>query len=597
MNLIQFKGLPSSPTKLEHVSYCINPQCQQRENPHSAARCQNCGTSLLIHDRIRLIRPLRPLKQDSPSSTEVFEVEDSGTEWNRYSAPRVMKVLSSPDPKAIELLEREALVLGLLEHPGIPNVTIDDSFTFVPNNSSLELHCLVMQKFEGENLEQWLVVHGRISQALALDWLNQLVTILDQVHRSGFFHRDIKPSNIMLQPDGQLALIDFGGAREVTSTYLAKVSRGGGTDITTGSQYEVTVIRTACFSPLEQINGQAVPQSDFYAIGRTFAYLITGVNLIDLPSDSRSGRLTWRNKAPQIDKPLADLIDWLMAPAPGRRPQTTRVILHYLKGRLPHQLRLGRLIRSTPFRVGAVALAALMLVGGYQGGRRLLANYYFGQGLQADSEDRLQDATSSYQKALQLDSQSVVTHNNLAAVCWEDKDFPCAISHYQRALQLKPDYWQAHYGLGSVYDDLGDYRLAEQSYQRAVQYNPTLAVDAINNLSRLKNRQGEYKAAIDLAQSGLQKADDPITLAALYKNLGWAELKLQQYDKSRADLQAAADLDPQRADTFCLLAQLQETQKDWSGAQRFWKNCLGYDSDLPEVKEWQDQVLRQLFQK
>ena len=47
------------------------------------------------------------------------------------------------------------------------------------------------------------------SYKIALDWLYQLVEILEFVHNNSFFHRDIKPANIMLRPDGKLVLIDF----------------------------------------------------------------------------------------------------------------------------------------------------------------------------------------------------------------------------------------------------------------------------------------------------------------------------------------------------------------------------------------------------
>ncbi len=72
--------------------------------------------------------------------------------------------------------------------------------------------------------------------------------------------------------------LDFGGAREITKTYLAKVSTSGGTSTGTSLGYEVTAVRTACYSPLEQINGQAVPQSDFYALGRTLVYSVTVID-------------------------------------------------------------------------------------------------------------------------------------------------------------------------------------------------------------------------------------------------------------------------------------------------------------------------------
>lgn len=307
------------------MSYCINPSCVERENVEGAETCKTCGTTLSLNGRIRLIAPLRPI--DLHRYSDVFEVDDEGTR-------RVMKVLKWQDPKLIELLERESLILRLLRHPGIPKSRIYDYFTFTPNNSSIELHCFCMDKVEGENLEQWMKSHGKISQSMVEQWLKELVKILHKVHRSGFFHRDIKPANIIVQPDGKLALIDFGAARQVTNTYLAKIGGGGANKTGIGGQYEITVVSSAWYSPLEQIYGQAVPQSDFYALGRTFAYLLTGIELFKLPSDPLSGKLLWRSHAPQINRPLADLIDEMLEPAPGKRPHKTGIILDRLDARV-----------------------------------------------------------------------------------------------------------------------------------------------------------------------------------------------------------------------------------------------------------------------
>ncbi|MEH2002727.1 MAG: hypothetical protein V7L00_29020 [Nostoc sp.] len=60
--------------------------------------------------------------------------------------------------------------------------------------------------------------------------------------------------------------------------------------------------------------------------------LLTGIQLMDLPIDKKTGNLIWRGKAPQIDNPFADFIEELMAPLPGQRPQTTKVILQRLEG-------------------------------------------------------------------------------------------------------------------------------------------------------------------------------------------------------------------------------------------------------------------------
>ncbi|MEP0873343.1 serine/threonine protein kinase [Trichocoleus desertorum AS-A10] len=291
------------------MSYCINPKCPVRQNPDDIAACLACGTPLLIQQRYRLVNPLREL--DEPSQAEIFAIDDQGK-------IKVMKVLKNP--RLLKLFEREAKTLQQLKHSGIPQVELDGFFTVTIHDNPQILYCLVMQKIEGKNLEQWLEQQGPISEVLAWQWLKQLIEVLEKVHQHELFHRDIKLSNIMLQPQGQLALIDFGTVREVTNTYLAKV----------GSGREVTGIVSPGYTPLEQVNGKAVPQSDFYALGRSFVYLLTGKHPIDLPEDPQTGTLIWRNTAPQVSSRFADLIDDLMAPFPGQRPLNTQEILQRL---------------------------------------------------------------------------------------------------------------------------------------------------------------------------------------------------------------------------------------------------------------------------
>ncbi|WP_428011548.1 protein kinase domain-containing protein [Baaleninema sp.] len=235
---------------------------------------------------------------------------------------KVIKVLYKNHPKAVSLFQQEAKVLSRLSHPGIPKVEPDGYFVYWPPNSEEPVHCLVMEKIEGLNLTEWLEERKNepIDKKVAVEWLKQLVDILEQVHKQHYFHRDIKPHNIMRRPQGQLVLIDFGTAREVTGTYLNKV--GGGQN--------VTEIISAGYTPPEQINGKAVPQSDFYALGRTFVYLMTGKKPTEFPEHPRTGKLQWRDGAPQIPEALADIIDYMMAPFPGNRPQHAQMILRSL---------------------------------------------------------------------------------------------------------------------------------------------------------------------------------------------------------------------------------------------------------------------------
>uniref|UniRef100_A0A8J6ZJB8 non-specific serine/threonine protein kinase n=2 Tax=Desmonostoc muscorum TaxID=1179 RepID=A0A8J6ZJB8_DESMC len=540
-----------------------------------------------------------------------------------------MKVLKSQDSKLIELFEREALVLQLLEHEGIPTVTIDDYFTFTSEESSLQLHCLVMQKFEGQNLEEWVKTYGKVSQEQALDLLQQLFNIVDFVHRSGFFHRDIKPSNIILQTNDRLALIDFGAVREVTNTYLAKVSSSGGTDIGIGGQYEITVIRTACYSPLEQINGQAVPQSDFYAIGKTFVYLVTGIPLVKLPTDPQTGKLIWRKHASQIDEPFADFLDELMAPFPGQRPATTKIILERLQ-KLPLRSKIHRLTKSKTFRVSAVI--GFLILGVFLTFKVFLplrAKYLVSEGEKAEAANNsesaqeffdsaikinpqlrlpiskfyfdkasrstkdLQLAKKYYELALKYNKQDVDIYNNLAFVCQLINEFECVTTNYEKALKLKPDNWSGHYGLGTYYDDQGKDDLAEHQYQLAIKIN-SQAIPAINNLSRLKNLKGDYNAAIALALQALQKTKDPKLKAALYKNLAWAKLEQRKLSQAKDYLEKAEKLDPQRADIYCLLAQVQEALDDNENSWLSWEACLVLESKQPEVFGWRGKLVERI---
>ncbi|NMF86438.1 serine/threonine-protein kinase [Nodosilinea sp. P-1105] len=293
------------------MSYCINPRCPQRQQPDALDHCAACGTPLLIGDRYRLLRPLRDLDDWSPA--DIFEVAAG-------DRLQVMKVLKQP--KLLPLFEREVKTLQQLHHPGIPQVEPDGYFTVTPATGP-PLACLVMEKIAGDTLEQWLAQYGPVNQPLALTWLRQATEILALVHQTELFHRDIKLSNLMLRPDGQIALIDFGTVRQMTNTYLAKI----------GGQRDVTTIVSPGYTPLEQINGRAVPQSDFYALGRSWVHLLTGQHPVDLDTDDDTGTLHWRRAAPQVEPWLADLIDDLMAPFPGQRPLNAEEILRRLEAR------------------------------------------------------------------------------------------------------------------------------------------------------------------------------------------------------------------------------------------------------------------------
>lgn len=122
---------------------------------------------------------------------------------------------------------------------------------------------LVMQLIEGRNCAQMVKAHGGpFSEQEVLNWFLPVADILQELHGRNppVLHRDIKPANIILTPQGQAVLVDFGLTRLYdpniqTMTMARAVSEG--------------------FSPLEQYIGQTSPQSDIYSLAATMYFLLT----------------------------------------------------------------------------------------------------------------------------------------------------------------------------------------------------------------------------------------------------------------------------------------------------------------------------------
>ena len=299
------------------MSLCINPICRNpaksltQNNPF----CQDCGSDLLIHGSYRAVRLI-----GEGGFAKTYEVLEGGIS-------RVLKILlpcHTSNQKAVELFQQEAVILSRLSHSGIPKIISNGCFTFLPRSQQSEpLHCFVMEKIAGVDLEVWMENRkGQvISLDLALNWLKQLAQLLNLIHQQQYFHRDIKPSNIMLRPNGQLVLIDFGAAREMTNTYMAKMVRGS----------VLTSIGSPGYIPPEQANGKGVPQSDFFSLGRTFVYLLTGQSPSNFPESPTTGQMIWHSSTPKIPNLLLEFVDQLMSPFVGNRPKNVQEVLQKLQ--------------------------------------------------------------------------------------------------------------------------------------------------------------------------------------------------------------------------------------------------------------------------
>lgn len=288
------------------MSLCINPDCK-RTNPDDRLFCANCGSEILLLGRYQVMR----LLSEKGGFADTYEVMHHGV-------PRVLKVLKDSNPKAIELFKREFEVLNESNHPGIPKA--EEYFEFSPRNRSTPLNCLVMEKIMGVDLEEYLKQRSTpIDERCAIDWLDQIANILKEIHDRKLLHRDIKPSNIILQPDGQLVLIDFGAV--------------GRSDVNTAPGGP-TFIFTPGYAAPEQTMGRAISKSDFFSLGRTFVYLLTGKQIAAMRDTA--GEFNWQVYAPQVSPQLGDFIDLLMHPEIDKRPNNADELIQWVvANRLP----------------------------------------------------------------------------------------------------------------------------------------------------------------------------------------------------------------------------------------------------------------------
>jgi serine/threonine protein kinase len=203
--------------------------------------------------------------------------------------------------KYLELFEREAKMLSMLHHPGIPRI-----FDYFEGEGSSATFFIVQEFIEGKSLQQRMESGPMLGQAEIHEVALGLLDVLDYLHGRAppVIHRDIKPSNVLLRSDGGPTLIDFGG---VNVGWQPPGAAG------------TTVVGTFGYMPPEQLVGQGGPTSDLYSLGATLLHLVTGRSPSDFPFDA--GRIEVPENLP-IEASLNRLIEALLRPAPRDRPPT-----------------------------------------------------------------------------------------------------------------------------------------------------------------------------------------------------------------------------------------------------------------------------------
>ncbi len=250
---------------------------------------------------------------------EVYRAQDNVL--GRLVAVKVMLPQYAADPNFTKRFKQEAAAAANLQSPYIVNV-----YDWGQDDGT---YYIVMEFVRGSDLKTAINERGAINQRKVAEIGSQVCQALSVAHNLDIIHRDIKPQNIMVQPDGNVKVMDFGIARAKNSVMTQTSS----------------VLGTAHYISPEQAQGKDLTAaSDIYSLGIVLYEATTGQLPFDGP-DAVSVALKQVNDLPvppreinpDIDPGLEAIIMKAMAKNPAERFATAndmRLVLNdYLAGR------------------------------------------------------------------------------------------------------------------------------------------------------------------------------------------------------------------------------------------------------------------------
>ncbi len=243
--------------------------------------------------------------------TSVFAARD--LDGDRPCAVKALRDDWPDQETAVKLIQREARAGLAIRHPHLVRVT----HTHVTRPP----YFLVMDLLAGESVRRRLRREYRLDVATTLWVARQTTEALGALHRLGFVHGDVKPDNIRLVGDGAAVLIDLGFAHKPGEN-AALLKQG-------------YVLGTANYMAPElcTFEDDAGPASDLFSLGVTMFEMLTGRlpyptgtveqtfrrHRCDPPADLRAHR-------PDLPRPLAAVVERLLARRPEDRPRVARVV-------------------------------------------------------------------------------------------------------------------------------------------------------------------------------------------------------------------------------------------------------------------------------
>ena len=383
----------------------------------------------------------------------------------------------------------EANLIKQLDHPAIVRIV-----DIIDNGDVIYI---IEDYIEGETLSSVLETQGAQPQELVIEWAMQICEALEYLHtrKPPIIYRDMKPANVMIKPDGNIKVIDFGIAREYKDQSLA----------------DTVSLGTKGYAAPEQFGGkgQTDARTDVYCLGVTLYHLLTGQNPCEPPYEIYPIR-RWN---PQLSAGLEAIRQKCTQLNPDDRYQSCAELLyalhHYEEYGAAYRARQKRKLNS--FIMTACACVLFLIVGVLGLFMRTQTNNadYTQNILQAEKASTTEEKLSYYSTAIDIKPLVMDAYLGMVDAVKDDAAFS---TEEETAIKKK-----LNANIASLRGEEGYANLAFEVgklYWYYYDYGKTATAD--NQITRMKSAIQWFEDAVEYGS----EADDFYTMAKIYSDIG-----------------------------------------------------------------------------
>lgn len=329
---------------------------------------------------------------------------------------------------------REIRIMKKLDHPALPRiVSLIDGVNTI---------CVVMDYIEGDTLRNILKKYGPQSSERVAEWMIPVCDVLDYLHTQDppIIYRDMKPSNIMLTPDGNIKIIDFGIAREYK-----------------GNAEDTQPLGTTGYASPEHRTKHTDARSDVYTVGTTMYQLLTGEN----PTDPLFHMVPIRQINPTLSTGLEKIILKATALNPDDRYQTARDLANALNSY--KQLEEGYIMsleaKVRKFRNRLFAAAGVILLGCVLAVSGILIDKSNYEKLLAADTPNQEERASNLRQAIDIKPDREEAYLELVKAYSQDgkfteqeaEAFASVYNEHRPTLRRRKDYPEISFSIGEAF--------------------------------------------------------------------------------------------------------------------------------------------------